>query len=78
MNELKFLKFIILILEEHKQMKQDEMSLRFHPEYFEKFKDNPFDDWGKICLTLDEAKDRYQKLLDKAEKFLEDLKGDEK
>lgn len=71
MNDIRFLQQVKDLLVEHKRTKQYSLSRMYKPDYFQEFKDNPYDEWGKICLTLQEVENRLQVLFDEAEKEME-------
>ena len=64
MNKIVFWNQVIEALEYKEKNFVETHSKMFTEQYFEDFKNNEFHDYGKICLTLKQAKEDRQKIMD--------------
>ncbi len=55
---------VIRVLQKERNEICSRKTQRYTEEYFEKFKDNPFDEYGLVCLSLSRAKEELQKVND--------------
>ncbi|MEA3248169.1 MAG: hypothetical protein U9Q73_00515 [Nanoarchaeota archaeon] len=60
LNPMVFWGEVIRVLEKERNSITSRKTKRFAEEYFEEFKNNPFDEYGRICLTLKQAKNEMQ------------------
>lgn len=60
LNQMVFWNEIIRVLEKEKKEIENRKAKRYTEEYFEKFKNNPFEEYGIVSIALEQAKECRQ------------------